>query len=87
MPDPMTVNEAAVELGLKPATVRTQIRNGLIKPSRRSGRVWLISRSQVVRYREQHLGRPGRRPGQSPKSTRGSSSFSASLRATDQGVE
>ncbi len=57
----MTVNEAARELGILPATVRIQILRGVI-PAHKIGRDWIIAPEAVDRYRADHLGRPGRRP-------------------------
>lgn len=55
----MTVNEVAELLGIAPATVRQQARNGVLK-ARKMGRDWYITQGQVEAYRAKHLGRIGR---------------------------
>ncbi len=58
----MTLNDAAVLLGLSSDTLRWQIRNGQMRAVKH-GRDWWVSPSEVERYRADNLGRPGRRPG------------------------
>jgi excisionase family DNA binding protein len=55
----MTVDEAAALLGLRPETVRHQIRLGALAGVKH-GRDWYITAGAVERYRQAHLGRPGR---------------------------
>ena len=55
----MTVTEAAAALGLWPATIRAQIKNGAIKATR-IGPIWTITPREVERYRITSLGKPGR---------------------------
>jgi excisionase family DNA binding protein len=55
----LTVAEAAAELGLNPATLRSQIRYRAIE-ARRVGPIWTISRKEVERYRAESLGKAGR---------------------------
>jgi len=57
----LTLPEAASILGLSPATLRSQIRYGRLR-ARKLGRDWIVSRSEIERYRAVTLGRPGRRP-------------------------
>jgi excisionase family DNA binding protein len=55
----MTVDEAAVLLGINADTVRHQIRLGALVAVKH-GRDWHITAGAVERYRQAHLGRPGR---------------------------
>lgn len=52
----LTLNEAAEVLGLAPATLRSQIRNGAIE-GRKVGPVWTVTEDAVKTYRERNLGR------------------------------
>jgi excisionase family DNA binding protein len=56
----MTVGEAAQLLGVSPATIRQQIRNGSLLATKR-GRDWDISADEVRRYATVSRGKPGRR--------------------------
>jgi excisionase family DNA binding protein len=55
----MTLKEAAEILGLKPDTLRLQIRNGRMR-GRKRGRDLFVTRTEVDRYQRESLGRPGR---------------------------
>lgn len=55
----LTVTEAAASLGIKPSTVRAQIKNGAIKASR-VGPLYTITEKEVERYRATSRGKPGR---------------------------
>ncbi|MHB8397814.1 MAG: helix-turn-helix domain-containing protein [Candidatus Limnocylindrales bacterium] len=57
----LTLPEAATILGLSPATLRSQIRYGRLR-ARKLGRDWIVTRSEIERYRTASLGHPGRRP-------------------------
>lgn len=46
----LTLNEAAVLLGLSPTTLRVQIRNGRLAAMKR-GRDWTVSERAVEKYR------------------------------------
>jgi len=46
----MTLQEAAASLGLKPATLRHQIRNGRLR-ARKVSRDWYVAPEEVERYR------------------------------------
>lgn len=46
----MTLNEAALLLNLRPATLRQQIHNGKLK-AKKVGRDWTVTPSEVERYR------------------------------------
>lgn len=54
--DILTLSEASAELGIKPSTLRSQIRFGKIE-ARMIGPVWVVSREEVDRYRQEHLGK------------------------------
>lgn len=56
----LTLNQAAEQLGLSPATLRSQIRYGSLKATK-LGPVWTISKAELARYREESLGRRGQR--------------------------
>lgn len=60
----MTLNEAAVKLGVQPATLRQQIARGALVATKR-GRDWWVTKAAVEKYRAEHLGRAGRQPSQS----------------------
>ena len=55
----MTLTEAARVLGLKPDTLRSQIRHGALKATKR-GRDWHVTSKEVERYRLENMGRRGR---------------------------
>jgi hypothetical protein len=55
----LTLAEAAAELGLAPATLRSQIRYKALA-ARRVGPIWTVSRKEIERYRETSLGKSGR---------------------------
>jgi hypothetical protein len=57
----LTLNQAAGELGISPATLRQQIAAGKLA-ARKFGPVWQVSDKECARYRSTSLGRPGRRP-------------------------
>ena len=59
--DIMSVAQAAEELGIKPVAVRFAIMRGLITPIRLDARTNLVPRSEVERYRREHLGQRGKR--------------------------
>lgn len=48
----MTLNEAAVSLGVTAATLRQQIAKGKLK-ARKVGRDWSVTPSEVERYRRE----------------------------------
>jgi excisionase family DNA binding protein len=56
----VTVEQFANALNLAQATVRRQIANGRLKATKR-GRDWDIPDDEIVRYRAESLGQPGRR--------------------------
>lgn len=64
MTDLLTLPEAAAELGLTRSTLQWQIKLGRLQATK-PGRDWLVTRSEVERYRREslgraHLGRPRR---------------------------
>jgi hypothetical protein len=60
-PDLFTVAEAAEMLSLSPSSVRYAIARGVIKPVAVHPRLNAVPRSEIERYRREHLGRRGRR--------------------------
>ncbi len=50
----LTIVEAARRLGLSPATLRQQIKNGALR-AEKHGRDWSITPGEVERYRAEHL--------------------------------
>lgn len=52
----MTLTEAATSLGLSPATLRVQVRNGKLRAAKK-GRDWHVTPAEVERYRRESLGR------------------------------
>jgi excisionase family DNA binding protein len=59
--DLVTVADAAQELGLSPHSVRYAITRGVLQVVPLDGRTNLIPRSEVERYRREHLGQRGKR--------------------------
>jgi len=53
----LSLPEAAQRLGLAPATLRQQIRNGKLQ-ARKVSRDWYLTEQEVERYRSQNLRRP-----------------------------
>jgi excisionase family DNA binding protein len=58
----LTITEAADMLGLKRDTLRRQARNGVLR-AEHVGSVWIVTEREVVRYRREHLGKVGPKPG------------------------
>jgi excisionase family DNA binding protein len=52
----VTLTEAGASLGLSPATLRVQIRNGKLRATK-TGRDWHVTPREVERYRAESLGR------------------------------
>jgi excisionase family DNA binding protein len=61
MQDFLTVAQAAEELGIGPSGVRMAITYGTLRPIRFDHRTNMIPRSEVERYRREHLGQRGKR--------------------------
>jgi excisionase family DNA binding protein len=59
--DLLTVAEAASELGIGPSGVRMAIAYGTLRPVRIDRRTNMIERTEVERYRREHLGQRGKR--------------------------
>ena len=57
----LVLSEAAERLGLRPVTLRTQIKNGVLK-ARRLGSQYVVTEREVERYRREHLGKVGPKP-------------------------
>lgn len=49
----LTLEQAGQELGLSPATLRSQIRYGKLRATK-IGPLWVVSRQEVERYRTKH---------------------------------
>jgi len=62
----LVLSEAAERLGLRPVTLRTQIKNGVLK-ARRLGSQYVVTEREVERYRREHLGKVGPKPKGSKK--------------------
>ena len=63
MPEYVSVEEAAEELGVNPFKIRRLIREGVITAARRIGRTYLLTRSEVNRIKRKGLGEDLRRKG------------------------
>jgi hypothetical protein len=61
-PDLFTVAEAAEMLGLSPSSVRHAVKRGLLTPVRVHPRLNALPRWEIDRYKNEHLGRRGKRP-------------------------
>lgn len=59
MDELLTINEAAESLGLAASTLRHQVKRGRLQ-AHQMGTMWLVTRAEVERYRDENLGRPGR---------------------------
>jgi len=55
-----TLTEAGALLGLSPGTLRNQIRKGKLR-GRLVGKTWTVSAREIERYRDESMGKPGRR--------------------------
>lgn len=62
----LALSEAAERLGLSPITLRTQIKNGVLR-ARRLGSFYVVTEREVERYRREHLGKVGPKPRGSTK--------------------
>ena len=58
----ITLAQAGASLGVSPATLRAQVRNGRLHATL-VGKSWVVTPREVERYRAESLGRPGRRHG------------------------
>jgi excisionase family DNA binding protein len=57
-PQPLSLTEAARQLGMSPTTLRVQIHNGRLR-AEKIGRNWAVSPDEVKRYQLAHRGRAG----------------------------
>lgn len=71
MAEPLTLAEAATELGITAGTLRWQIRNGKLR-ARKIGPVWTVARREVDRYRAEQLGNHDPRPAKARRAAVGS---------------
>jgi len=62
----LTVQEAAVELGITVRGVQERLRRGAMQGERVTPRLWLIPRAEVERWKALGRQRPGRKPGHRP---------------------
>jgi excisionase family DNA binding protein len=58
----MTISEAADALGIRRDSLRRQAQNGVLH-AERVGAVWIVTEREVERYRREHLGKVGPKPG------------------------
>jgi predicted site-specific integrase-resolvase len=56
----LTLTLAGALLGVSPATLRSQIRNGRLRATL-IGKTYVVTPRELERYRAESLGRPGRR--------------------------
>jgi predicted site-specific integrase-resolvase len=59
----LTLAQAGASLGVSPATLRSQVRNGRLRATL-IGKTYVVTPREIERYRAESLGRPGRRPHQ-----------------------
>ncbi|HEV2445264.1 MAG TPA: helix-turn-helix domain-containing protein [Candidatus Sulfopaludibacter sp.] len=64
MPEFLSVDQAAEELGIKPVSVRALIRSGVLPASRFNSRTWQIARADLEAARNR------RKPGWPPRKPR-----------------
>jgi len=62
----LTLAQAGALLGVSPATLRSQVRNGRLR-AKLIGKTYVVPPREVERYRAESLGRPGRRHGSALK--------------------
>ena len=62
----ITLAAAGALLGVSPASLRSQIRNGRLRGVL-VGKTWVVTPREVERYRAESLGRPGRHASASAK--------------------
>ena len=55
----ITLAQAGALLGVSPASLRNQVRNGRLTATK-VGTTWVVTPREVERYRAESLGRPGR---------------------------
>jgi len=55
------LRDAAADLGLAHTTLARQARLGRIAGARKIGPIWVVPRAGLTRYRDESLGKPGRR--------------------------
>ena len=55
----LTLAQAGALLGVSPATLRNQVRNGRLRATL-IGKTYVVTPREVERYRAESLGRPGR---------------------------
>ena len=53
MTDPLTLEQAASQLGMSPDALRVQVNRGVLK-ARRLGPIWIVDQTEVERYRAEH---------------------------------
>jgi len=53
MTDPLTLEQAAAQLGMSPASLRVQVHRGVLK-ARRLGPINVVDQTEVDRYRAEH---------------------------------
>ncbi len=61
----LTLAEAAARLGLSASTLRHQVHVGRLR-ARLIGKTYVVTERELVRYRAESLGRPGRRHQEEP---------------------
>lgn len=69
--DVLSLAEAGAELGLSGSTLKQQVHKGRLQ-ARLIGKTWITTRSEVARYRRDHLGKVGRPEGAKDGQPRGS---------------
>ena len=57
----LTLAQAGALLGVSPATLRSQVRNGRLS-ARLVGKTYVVTPREVERYRAESLGKAGRPP-------------------------
>lgn len=55
-----TTQEVAKELEVSDAYIRVMISNGMAKPARKMGNVWVFDRAEIERLRNRPISRGGR---------------------------
>ena len=53
MTDPLTLEQAAAQLGMSHAALRVQVNRGVLK-ARRLGPIWIVDQDEVERYAREH---------------------------------
>ena len=58
-----TLADAATKLGVTHSALRWAANRGTLAPVEKYGKVWIVTEAALERYRREHLGQRGPKPG------------------------